>query len=503
MSGQPARQRRHEATTQTAWPSWLPRPAVGPPGRRGGRTGWPLRVPKHLESTRALCGLYPWVAGLGVPQVGPMLGRDRYSRQRFCFDPWQLYRLGLLEDAGILVSGTIGSGKTSLIKSLVLRGLGFGYPFAVPADLRGEWVPVVEAIGGKVLRLGPGMPDRINALAMPPKPAGVPDDEWWLTARTHWEELIAALTRTLLPEQRELTPTEATAIETALTAASRWREVDGDVGRLQPLSLGRVVEQLRRPTDAMAEVIGMDVARLTDELRDVYLTLRRLTEGSLAGLVDDDRQDNQLGHDEPGIVIDLSRVQASDASIGLVMACSQAAMELTAAHQTVRRFIPYDEAWRLMRFPALIARINSGQRLSRKTGAATVLISHRVTDFELGGKEARSYANDLLGDCSTRVVYRQRADAIDATARLLDLTDTQAELLPQLGRGAGLWRVRESTYVIDHFIPQPSSEWDLIDSDAAMVTGRTTAAGGYIHGDNDAAYRTLAGRSDAELFADA
>lgn len=469
----------------SGWPQWLPHPGVGPKGRNGGRIPYPLRMPTHTETSRSLCGLYPWLAGVGLPQVGPLMGRDRFSRQRFCFDPWELYRLKLLEDAGIVQTGAIGTGKTSLIKSLIIRSLAFGHSFAVPADIRGEWVELCEKVGGLVLRLGPGMHDRLNCLAMPTKPLDIPNDQWWMTVRTHWEELLGSLVRTLLPGQRELLPFEATAIETALTTASGWDRTGGDVDRLQPLSLGRVVAQLRDPDEAMATVIGMPRDLLQDQLRDVHLTLRRLTEGSLSGLVDDERPDNQLNPTVPAVV-DLSRVQASDAAIALVMACTQSAIELSAAHRTARRWQVYDEAWRLMRFPALISRINSGQRLSRKNGSATVLITHRITDLELGGAEARGYAMDLLGDCSTRIVYRQRADAMDATARLLDLTDAQAEFLPQLQQGCGLWQIRNEPYLIDHLVPRPSAEWDLINSDAGMLTDE---------------YASLAGISEAQLFA--
>ncbi|PRZ34813.1 hypothetical protein CLV47_12345 [Antricoccus suffuscus] len=468
----------------SGWPKWLPRPGVGPRGRYAGRVPLPLRIPTHTESTRSLCGLYPWLAGAGLPQLGPLIGRDRFSRQRFCYDPWQLYAAGLLEDAGIIETGAIGSGKTSLSMSLLVRSLAFGHSFAVPADMKGEWVTLAEKVGGTVLRLGPGMFERLNALAMPAKPDGIAPEQWWMTVRTHWEELIASLVRTLLPGQRELAPFESTAIETALTTASRWDEVGGAIARLQPLSLGRLVDQLRDPDEHMADVIGMPVERLKEELRDIYLTLRRLTAGSLGGLVDDEREDNQIDVATP-TVVDLSRVQASDASIALVMACTQSTIELAAAHRVARRFIVYDEAWRLMRFPALVGRINAGQRLSRKNGGSTVLITHRITDLELGGAESRGYAMDLLGDCSTRIVYRQRADAIDATARLLDLSDAQSQFLPQLQQGCALWQIRNEPYMIDHFVPKPSAEWDLVNSDAAMV----------------ADYHSLADVPSADLFA--
>jgi hypothetical protein len=90
-----------------------------------------------------------------VPR-GRSAGRSGlFSGGHFCLDIWQLRRLGLVGDTGLFVSGVIGVGKSSLGKTIVTRDSVFGRPFVVPCDIRGEWVPVVQALEGTVLRLGP------------------------------------------------------------------------------------------------------------------------------------------------------------------------------------------------------------------------------------------------------------------------------------------------------------------------------------------------------------
>ena len=73
------------------------------------------------------------------------------------------------------------------------------------------------------------------------------------------------------------------------------------------------------------------------------------------------------------------------------------------AHGALPAWI-YDEAWRLMRQPALLARMQSQWKLSRGLGIANLLIVHRLSDLDAvgeAGSEARALARGLLADCST------------------------------------------------------------------------------------------------------
>ncbi|HEY2309142.1 MAG TPA: ATP-binding protein, partial [Streptosporangiaceae bacterium] len=68
----------------------------------------------------------------------------------------------------------------------------------------------------------------------------------------------------------------------------------------------------------------------------------------------------------PMVALDLSRIQGSDPLIGLVMTCASAWMEAALADPGGgRRYVIYDEAWRLLRQPALLARMQSQWKLSR------------------------------------------------------------------------------------------------------------------------------------------
>ena len=211
----------------------------------------------------------------------------------------------------------------------------------------------------------------------------------------------------MLRGSRDLTPTETTAIEVAITEATRYSEASGNLDRLAPIHLHLIVDLLLNPTPTMATETHMRIADLADLLRESGLALRKLTRGSLQGLVDAPEA-NQLDPRSPATVVDISRVQTSDASIALVMACTQAATELAWAHSVGQRWHVYDEFWRIATFGKLVARLDGGRRISRKTGAADMIVSHRGTDSMRGDEWNGVIPSSLpeeqpSDDCATEV----------------------------------------------------------------------------------------------------
>jgi DNA helicase HerA-like ATPase len=134
-----------------------------------------------------------------------------------------------------------------------------------------------------------------------------------------------------------------------------------------------------------------------------------------------------------------------------------------------RRWVVYDEAWRIMRQPALIRRMQSQWKLSRAYGIANLMVVHRLSDLDAVGdasSESRALAQGLLADCSTRIIYRQEADQLHSAAATLGLTETERALLPTLGVGQGLWRIRERAFVVQHQMTR--GEYQLFDTTSRM-----------------------------------
>ena len=227
-----------------------------------------------------------------------------------------------------------------------------------------------------------------------------------------------------------------------------------------------VVEALFDPTQGEA---GATVEQLLTDGRDIGHALRRLVSGDLAGLFDGEstvRFDPSL----PMVTLDLSRISGSDQLIAMVMACASAWMEAALSDPLGgQRWVIYDEAWRLIRQPALLSRMQSQWKLSRGLGIANLMIIHRLSDLEAVGSEdseSRALARGLLADCSTKIIYQQETSEAPRTASVLGLSVTERNELPELQRGEGLWRVGQRAFIIRHLVSD--GELELFDTSSRM-----------------------------------
>ncbi len=136
-----------------------------------------------------------------------------------------------------------------------------------------------------------------------------------------------------------------------------------------------------------------------------------------------------------------------------------------------QRWVVYDEAWRVMRQPSLIRRMQAQWKLSRALGIANLMVIHRLSDLDAVGdasSQARVLAAGLLADCSTRIVYRQETDQLDGTSTALGLTTTEKELLTDLDVGEGLWRIGKRGFVVQH--QMTTQELSIFDTTARMTS---------------------------------
>ena len=412
-------------------------PKAGESGPATLRTPGRLRLPRHQDTSATLAGAYPFLAEGGLGSDGVFVGQDLYSGSSFVYDPWVLYARGLITAPNVVLAGIVGAGKSALAKSLYTRSIPFGRRVYVPGDPKGEHTAVAEAVGGKAILLGHGMTNRLNPLDEGHRPAGLDDLQWLAQVTSRRRDLVGALAETVL--DRRLTPLEHTAIDVALTETVRAADV--------PV-LPMVVDRLLAP-DTSTDTDG----RLTEDGRLVGHALRRLVAGDLAGLFDGPST-VRFAPSLPMISLDLSRVTENATLISVLMTCASAWMESALLDPNGgQRWVVYDEAWRLMSHPALLRRMDAHWRLARHYGIANMLIFHKLSDLDNVGDQGsamRALASSLLANAETRVVYRQESDQLGSTAAALGLTGTEQSLLPTLGTGQGLWRIKNRAFVVQH-----------------------------------------------------
>jgi hypothetical protein len=90
----------------------------------------------------------------------------------FSFDPWNVYSRTshtatssgprLLSNGKVIVIGAPGNGKSALVKTLCFRLACFGRVEAI--DPKGEYGPLIRALGGVAVRLEPGGSGALNPL---------------------------------------------------------------------------------------------------------------------------------------------------------------------------------------------------------------------------------------------------------------------------------------------------------------------------------------------------
>ena len=430
-------------------------PAAGEPGPAQLRTPARLHLPRHQDTSATLSNAYVFLAEGGLGSNGIFIGQDLYSGASFVYDPWVLYARGVITAPNIVLAGIVGSGKSSLAKSLYTRSLPFGRRVYVPGDPKGEHTKVAEAVGGKAIALGHGASARLNPLDEGYRPRDMSDAEWATTVAARRRDLIGALAETVLA--RGLTPLEHTAIDQALTATVRENSV--------PI-LPMIVDHILDPTEDPD-------GRLKEDGRLVGHALRRLVAGDLSGLFDGPstvRFDPTL----PMLSLDLSRVTENATLISVLMTCSSAWMEAALLDPAGgQRWVVYDEAWRLMQYPSLLKRMDSQWRLARHYGIANMLVFHKLSDLENvgdSGSAMRSLANSLLANAETRIIYRQESDQLGITAETLGLTRTERQLLPQLTTGQGLWKIKDRAFVAQHQLHP--AEYELFDTTSRMTDSR-------------------------------
>lgn len=429
------------------------RPARGIPFRRlavpGERAG-------HRATTAHACAAYPFVAEGGLGARGVYIGADAYGGS-FCYDPWELYAGRVLSGPNMLIVGKIGSGKSSLIKTLILRQMVFGRRAWV-VDPKSEYELLCDALGVRPIALRPHGSIRLNPLT--PR-----------AGREAQLSILRAVAQAAL--SRPLGSPEDAALRVALDYVNATKAEGGR----EPI-LPEVVEIMLRPERSMASDLATSAADLAEEGRHVALALQRLCKGDLAGMFDGETTQG-LDLDAPLVVLDVSALQDSQAR-GILITCAAAWQQATLMemHARAKRrgkpghkiMQPLDEAWRVASHIGIAEWLQQSFKLSRAYGVQNIVALHRLSDLSAAGASGSrelKIAEGLVADADTRVIYAQAADQLPSLQELLGLTATQLEVVPKLGVGEALWQVGRRDFLVQHRLSR--LERAIADTDGRMT----------------------------------
>ncbi|MDN5855400.1 MAG: hypothetical protein L0K86_21660, partial [Actinomycetia bacterium] len=122
----------------------------------GGRAGHVEAGNRFAGTTSQVCGLFPFATPSGCDVRGAPIGRHLHTAEPIGLDPAHWLRCGLVSNTGVWVQGQPGIGKSSITKRMLAGLVAFGMRAVIPGDVKGEYTPLVTALGGSVWHLGRG-----------------------------------------------------------------------------------------------------------------------------------------------------------------------------------------------------------------------------------------------------------------------------------------------------------------------------------------------------------
>ncbi|MCM4083906.1 hypothetical protein [Paractinoplanes hotanensis] len=437
-------------------------------GRAAGRVFWQLQLPPLTTTSAQLCSVYPFVSDPGLPVDGPLIGLEVYSRSAFTFSLHELYRAKVITAPNMVVTGEIGTAKSSLLKTLAFRGVPFGQKFYI-TDVKGEYEQLAGLAGIKPVRIGPGLGVIMNPLAGIRRHPHQTEEQWRQLQRSRRLLLLEGLLEIQLGGR--LHEAERSLVEYAVDAVTREQDTSAD--RMATPTLSVVLAAMGKPELWAHRLDGLHypVTVFVDDSRRVRLALERLISGALGGVFDGPVESNaRLDFTQPGAILDLRTIRASDQMTAMAMTCAQSWLETElSAPDAPPRVCFYDEFALIARHLPLIRRMREQLKLARALGIANVLAFHRFSDLAASGSadsEQVRIARGLIEDSGVRVSYRQATGSLEQAREFLGTSDVETDLLRFLRQGVGLWKIGTRSFVVKHQLSQ--AETAMVHTDSRM-----------------------------------
>lgn len=421
-------------------------PPGGPKRERSLHGTKRLHTRKIPATAHSAATSFPFVAGPSLGADGVYIGTDQNGGGAFNFDPWELYRTQMISGMSMMLFGQVGTGKSSLAKSFVVRQVQSGRKASVASDSKGEWTIVAQAVGGSVIQIGPGLGTRLNPLDPGTRPSTDPmgkplDDKAWIsTVRTRRMSILGTLGKILA--NRDLSPTErhvlSLSLDVAVAAASKEQRT---------VVIPDVITALTEQRESAAQMESEAAAV-------VSMVLHRVTDGDLEGMFDGETT-ALFNAESPMVSIDTSALKgASPEAARVASACTGAWTEAMITNaDSGQRIVIYEEGWDNISSEADLQRMVESWKLAREYGIFNILILHKLADLEMSGDQGsrmEAMAKSLLADADVKVIYRQDSSALAVTMTELDLSDRERGVLKNLEKGVGLWRLGQASFQVQN-----------------------------------------------------
>ncbi|WP_375504463.1 ATP-binding protein [uncultured Jatrophihabitans sp.] len=429
---------------------------VGKHGRRGRAAGWapvpaPLQV--YRMTSEQVGGVWPLIAGDGLPSTGAQMGVDFLSGGAFHVDPigWTLGGVAGVTNPNMMFFGAPGRGKSGTVKMFCLRMMAYAYRTLILGDVKDEYEPLCRALGVEPHVVGHGLPARINPLDFGPL-----GNDWTHLPRTEAQRRAAMvfsrwllLIKGLVGSQHvSFGPTAETAVGLVIRDLTGYA---AGTDQLREITIPQLWEALNNPTQQLVTDCRYSSRQhFLDQTRPVRDALGSLVKGHLAGLFDA-ATTVDVDWRAPIQSLSLSRLDPlGDEAVGVALTClnSWGRAMTQVAEPGDMRVIIRDECWKQMRLGTdAVKSLDADLRLSRRDGAIQVVIAHKPSDMLTvgdAGSQAVAIAKDLMHLCATKVLLGQDDQIGDELSDLLGLTPMAERIVTDwatAAKGRALWLV--------------------------------------------------------------
>lgn len=393
-----------------------PSGTAGSRGFRGagrGATSYVDAPPEWRGTSVQVCGLWPFGSGSGSPMIGVPVGRHLITAATVCCDPISWFtRARLIANPSLFVLGRPGLGKSSLVRRMCLGLIAQGVTPLVLGDLKPDYVDLITAVGGQVVRIGRGI-GGLNPLdpgglrAAVAQLSGRDRDE--LAAEMHGRQVVITAGLIELVRRARLADHEQAALAAAITILNRTTGTTtgtttgpAEQSRSQGRSSGPVpvladlIEVLRDgPPEIHAAVWDRGDPAEYERLVDPLLrSLTALVSGVFGEVFAGAATASSLLLDAPAVCMDTSSIADTDERLqaAVLLACwshgfgsivgGQALADAGLRPQRIYLAV-LDELWRVLRAgEGLVDRIDGVTRLNRQHGLGQIMITHTMKDLD-------------------------------------------------------------------------------------------------------------------------
>jgi hypothetical protein len=372
--------------------------AMARPGARGwnrpggGQVNYIEPAPEFRGTSVQVCGLWPFAAGSGTPVVGVPLGRHLITSSTVCADPITWFLSNLAATPSAFVLGRPGLGKSTLVRRMITVLSAWGITPMILSDLKPDYVDLVKALDGVVIRVGRGQG---NVNPLDPGPLAqildrLPEEMRRKVKAEVRGVQINTLTGLLeLVRGMPLKDHEITLMSTAL------RLLD-EQGVTVPL-ISDVQRLIQDPPTQLRQVSQDrgDISRYHDRTEDLMSALIALGADGPFGDTFARHTSDPIPLDGRPVVFDMSAVEDSDLKLqaALQLVCwsygssavntAKYLAEAGLAEERVYVLI-MDELWRMLRAAeGMVYRVDALTRLNRQRLLGQIMITHTMNDLKL------------------------------------------------------------------------------------------------------------------------